>query len=105
MTGAWHNGPLLGVDTESTGTDPLTAELVSFALVWFDGDKMDSSRYALVDAGVEIPEAATKVHGITTDMVRERGGDHKRQVEGVIAALTEAAGNAVPVVAFNAPST
>ena len=99
---SWHHEALLGFDTESTGVDPLTAELVSFALCWFDGDTLAQSRYALVNAGVEIPESATKVHGITTDMVRERGGDHKRQVEGIIGELMTASKAGIATVAFNA---
>ncbi|PJI94862.1 exonuclease domain-containing protein [Luteimicrobium subarcticum] len=98
---SWTTSPLLGVDTETTGVDPRTDRVVSAALVHRDG-VVTEVRTWLVDPGVEIPEAATAVHGITTAHARERGQDPVTALEQVAAQLHEASAEGVPVVAFNA---
>ena len=59
---------MLALDTETTGKDPHSAELVSVALVEYVPGSEDESivHTWLVDAGCTIPAAATRIHGITT---------------------------------------
>jgi DNA polymerase-3 subunit epsilon len=64
----WDTWPAVGFDIETTGTDPLNDRIVSMALV--DLGRPEDSREWLVDPGVEIPEAAARVHGITTERAR-----------------------------------
>ncbi|TFH53074.1 DNA polymerase III subunit epsilon [Actinomyces viscosus] len=104
---AWPFGPLLGFDTETTGVDPSRDRIVTAALVWrserqADGGRRQSVTTWLADPGVEIPEAASAVHGVTTERARAEG----RPVTEVLAEVSDhlvaamAAGS--PVVAFNA---
>ena len=97
----WSEGPLLGLDLESSGVDPLTAFPVSFALVQADEGKIISRRYGLVNAGEPIPEEATKIHGITDADVQERGGPLDRSILGLVGSLVAASDSGVPVVGAN----
>ena len=103
----WSLGPLLGFDTETTGVDPSGDRLVTAALVWraaprADGVRPQSVTTWLADPGVEIPEAAAAVHGVTTERARAEG----RPVTEVLAEVSEhllaAMTAGPPVVAFNA---
>lgn len=103
----WPLGPLLGFDTETTGVDPSGDRLVTAALVWraaprADGVRPQSVTTWLADPGVEIPEAAAAVHGVTTERARAEG----RPVTEVLAEVSEhlvaAMMAGTPVVAFNA---
>lgn len=103
---SWVTGPLLGFDTETTGVDPLGDRLVTAAVVsrgplGADGARGQDVRTWLADPGVEIPEAATAVHGITTRQARERGRRAQDVLEEVARALAEAMSAGTPVVAFN----
>ena len=104
---AWPLGPLLGFDTETTGVDPSGDRLVTAALVWraepqADGVRPQSVTTWLADPGMEIPEAASAVHGVTTERARTEG----RPVTEVLAEVSEhlvaAMAAGTPVVAFNA---
>ena len=78
---SWVTGPLLGFDTKTTGVDPLKDHLVTAAVVsrgslGADGARGQDVRTWLADPGVEIPEAAAAVHGITTERARTEGVDN-----------------------------
>jgi DNA polymerase-3 subunit epsilon len=64
----------LALDTETTGVDPFTARIVEDAAVLIapDGEVLSWSTH-IVDPGVEIPEGAAAVHGITTERARAEG--------------------------------
>jgi DNA polymerase-3 subunit epsilon len=57
----WHDVPLASLDLETTGVDPLTDRVLSFALL---GDR-GHDHCGLVEPGVEIPAASSAVHGLT----------------------------------------
>ena len=61
----WHRLPLASLDFETTGVDPQTDRVVSYALL----DEPGFEITGLVDPGVPIPDAASRVHGITDAMV------------------------------------
>ncbi|CAM3323769.1 exonuclease domain-containing protein [Stackebrandtia soli] len=94
---AWHTGPLLGFDTETTGVDPLKDRIVTAAIV----DGADVSRW-LLDPGVEIPAGASAVHGISTEHARANGLPPSEALPEIAAALTKAAQESIPVVAYRA---
>lgn len=91
---------LLGFDTETTGVDVFNDRIVTCCLI-YDGPE-PVVRNWLINPGVEIPEAATAVHGITTEFARTHGDDPRFALEEIAAALAAhlSAGN--PVVAYNA---
>lgn len=65
---------LLIVDCESTGKDPLDARLVTvFAGIMEDDGSWQREVHLMFDPGVEIPEEAAAVHGITTEKARAEG--------------------------------
>ena len=57
----------------------------------------------LADPGVEIPEGATAIHGITTAHARAEGRPAAEVVAEVVAALRALLDAGIPVVAYNAP--
>ncbi|MEO7124729.1 MAG: exonuclease domain-containing protein [Nakamurella sp.] len=100
----WDQGNLVGFDLETTGTDPLSARVVTAAVVHHQRDDAlgaHSQRW-LVDPGMDIPEPATAVHGITTAYAREHGEAAAPAVEAIAEALTEAWCAGLPIVIFNA---
>ena len=97
----WANDKLLGFDLETTSADPLTALPVAFGLAHFDFGKMVKARHGLVDPGIPIPEGATKVHGITDEMVRSRGGDLEKSIFGIAGELLAASIAGIPCVGMN----
>lgn len=100
---SWAHGPLLGFDTETTGVRPSHDRLVTAALVSRTGAPgRQEVRTWLADPGVEIPQAAASVHGITTQRARAEGRDVQEVLEEVAGALAAAMGAGTPVVAFNA---
>lgn len=103
MPTPWHYGHLAAVDLETTGLDVDTDRIVT-AAVWrinpTTGTKSCSEW--LADPGVDIPEAATKVHGITTEHARAHGKPADEVVGEVAAELAYLVEKGVPVVVFNA---
>lgn len=67
----WTELPLVVLDFETTGVDPLECAPVSVAAVRFESGKEVSSFYSLLRPGREIPEGASQIHGITDDMVKD----------------------------------
>lgn len=99
----WTQGPLLGFDTETTGTNVQRDRIVTVALVHSVGPGRAGETVAtwLLDPGVEIPEAASAVHGISTAHARTHGMQPAEALEEVAAILADALGRGVPIVAFN----
>ena len=57
-----------GFDIESTGISPAEDRIVTFSII-FEGEVYEW----MVDPGIEIPEGASNVHGVTTEMARADG--------------------------------
>ena len=99
----WHHE--LGVfDLETTGVDVESARIVSahVGLLGENGE-IKHGRYWLLDPEVEIPAEATAVHGITTELAREKGMDAGAGVEAIVDQLRRLFDRGIPVVAYNAP--
>ncbi len=56
----------------------------------------------LVNPGIDIPPAASSVHGITTERARAEGSNAEQAIEGITTGLAGQVLQGVPVVAFNA---
>ncbi|MFI1954839.1 exonuclease domain-containing protein [Streptomyces xinghaiensis] len=98
----WHRRPLCGFDLETTGTDPETARIVTGCVIRYGGGQPTRAQTWLADPGVEIPAAATAVHGYTTEAARSAGRPAPAAVEEIIAALAAAADAGLPLVVMNA---
>lgn len=95
----------LGVfDLETTGVDTATSRIVSAHVGVIDADGTLIRREDwLVDPGVAIPEAASAVHGISTERAREDGRPAAEAVAEIVEALRALLAAGTPVVAYNAP--
>lgn len=92
----------VGFDTETTGPDPLTARIVTAALVFTGGGRPNQTFTWLINPGVDIPEEAAKIHGVTTAMAKAEGLDPAAALADLAEKLRASLGFGMPVVAFNA---
>jgi DNA polymerase-3 subunit epsilon len=98
---SWIEGPMLGFDTETTGVDVDLDRIVTAALVRRDASGTHTRTW-LIDPGVEIPAAASAIHGITTAHARAHGAAPAVALEEIATEVAAALAAGVPVVAFNA---
>lgn len=99
----WATMPMLGFDLETTGIDVFTDRIVTAALVQVrDGVPVKQTDW-LVDPGVEIPDEAAAVHGITTERARAEGGDPGQMLFELTGQLALSMGRVIPTVIANAP--
>ncbi|MFM6977947.1 MAG: exonuclease domain-containing protein [Micrococcales bacterium] len=92
-------------DTETTGLDLVTARIVTATVVELDENGqvvVDRSEW-LADPEIEIPETASNVHGITTEVARARGRNYKEVISEILEVLRDCFERGIPVVAYNAP--
>jgi DNA polymerase-3 subunit epsilon len=93
----------LGVfDLETTGIDTDTSRIVSAYVGVLDGEGEARGVSWLADPGVEIPEQASAVHGITTERVRAEGREASEVIAEIVAVLRSLLAQNVPVVIYNA---
>ncbi len=97
---SWLDGPMVGFDTETTGVSPTTDRIVSAALIRREGSAVEATTW-LIDPGIEIPERATEVHGITTERARAEGANPVEALEQIASGLADALTAGVPVAGFN----
>ncbi len=92
-------------DLETTGLDLEKARIVTACAVAIDerGQVTGSNAEWLADPGIEIPEAASNVHGVTTEIARSQGRESKAVVSEILEVLRAFFAAGVPVVAYNAP--
>lgn len=88
-------------DLETTGVDPHTGRIVSAALVPFVSGEEGPARTWLVDPGVEIPEAAQRVHGISTERAREEGQPTAVALPQIVDAVCALADTGTTLVGHN----
>ena len=98
----WAEGPLLGFDTETTGVSVANDRIVTAALVRRSVWAPDEVRTWLIDPGIEIPENASAIHGITTEHAREFGQPPAIALAEIAQLLAESLAAGEPVVAYNA---
>ena len=102
---AWHEETIAALDLETTGVDPIDARMVQASLVFVgpDGAVDAESWTGIVNPGVDIPADASAVHGITTEMARERGVSPADALGRLSALLDGIAARALPLVIYNVP--
>ncbi|MFF7096358.1 exonuclease domain-containing protein [Streptomyces rubradiris] len=98
----WYLGRLAGFDLETTGVSPERDRIVTACVVQCGGGQPVALATWMADPGVEIPEQAAAVHGITTERARKEGRPAPEVIEQVVTALTAAVVAGIPVVAMNA---
>ncbi|MEE4489366.1 exonuclease domain-containing protein [Streptomyces sp. BE230] len=91
----------IGWDTETTGPNPAEDRIVTAALIVRGGGHPDINFTYLIDPGIPIPEEASAVHGITTEMAQDDGRDPKVALDEIAEQMAAAIKWGMPVVAFN----
>lgn len=91
----------MAFDLETTGVDPTTARIVTATVLVVPADRENIAVHEwLVDPGVEIPEEAAAVHGVTTEHAREHGRPPREVLPAIVGELFTHPG--APVIIFNA---
>ena len=92
-------------DLETTGLDLAEARIVTACAVELDaqGNIVGRDLEWLADPGIEIPEVAASVHGVTTEIARANGRPANEVVAEIVATLKGYFDRGIPVVAYNAP--
>lgn len=91
-------------DTETTGIDPANDRIVTAFVGILDANgDVERGTDWLADPGVEIPERATEVHGISTEMAQQEGEPAAEVTAKIANSLAWVARHNLPLVVFNAP--
>ena len=93
---------MLSFDLETTSANPLEARIVTSAMVCIHNKDVEPLEL-LADPGVEIPEAASKVHGITTEHAREHGQPHEKVLAETVERIRQGWADGLTLIVFNAP--
>ena len=93
----WHRSVFYAFDTETTGVDVWNDRIVTATIARIDGPNVETLTW-LINPGIDIPQAATDVHGITTQHAQENGQNPAEAIREITAVISDAH----PVVAFNA---
>lgn len=72
----WHQTHMVGLDTETTGTDPRHEHIVTAAIVHTAPGSRPITMQWLVHPETEIPDGAAAVHGWTLDRLEQRLQGH-----------------------------
>ena len=99
----WYD-TLAVFDLETTGVDVETSRIVSAHVGVLDarGEVLEARSW-LADPGIPIPEQASAVHGITTEIAQRDGRPAAEVIVEIVAALENVAARGLPLVVFNAP--
>jgi len=99
---AWHDGPLVAFDLETTSPNPEEARIVTAALAVCGMGLETDTRTWLADPGIEIPDEAAAIHGITTEKAKADGLPAAEVVRDVVTQLAVALAYGPPLIIFNA---
>ncbi len=99
---AWHKGPMLVFDTETTGVDVNADRIVTATVASIVPGQPVAAITWLINPLIPIPAGATAVHGITDHQAQAEGEFPAKAIAQIADNLGRAAGEGIPVVAFNA---
>jgi len=102
MTELWYDGPLLSLDTETTGVDVFEDRIVTCNITY---DVPNADPYVadwMINPGVEIAEGASAVHGITNEVAQQQGGDPYTVLSNIAEHLSNWEKLGHPIVVYNA---
>lgn len=103
MSNSWQD--TLGVfDLETTGIDVETSRIVSAHVGVIDrGGRPVEAHSWLADPGIDIPEQASAVHGISTERARAEGRPAPEVISEIVSELMLLVARGIPITIFNAP--
>lgn len=89
-------------DIESSGVDVENDRIITCFAQVQDGDKILQTGEWIIDPGIEIPEGASDVHGMTTEWVRENGRkDVSKAVDEIVQFLEDWSRSGHVITGFN----
>lgn len=92
------------VDTETSGVDVFNDRIVTcFIGLMNDGGEFVNREDFLINPGIEIPQGAIDVHGITNERAKAEGLDPKVALPRIRELLQWAIDTDTPIVVYNAP--
>lgn len=102
MPEPWWQRRMAALDLETTSPLPEEARIVTAALVLCGEGEPTETRTWLADPGIDIPEGATAVHGITTSQAKSEGRPAPDVVREVVDLLTAELARGRPLAIANA---
>jgi DNA polymerase-3 subunit epsilon len=102
MVQSWAQRKMIGLDYETTDVDTEQARIVTGTLYVIEPGVEPVKHSWLVDPGVEIPEATTAIHGISTEKARAEGMSPAEALGQMTWLLGTHWTPEVPLVAYNA---
>lgn len=96
----WADGTLYGFDLETDSPNPEDARIITACVGVASPDGWQAATW-LLEPERDIPEQATAVHGITTEMARIDGAPREVSVQEIADQLAEAWTLGLPVVGHN----
>lgn len=97
----WWEQRLASLDLETTDKNPLAARIVTASFAEFGGGMATSRAEWLADPGIPIPDGAARIHGITTEVAREKGRPREQVLEELLHVLA-ARPPGSPLIVMNA---
>jgi len=99
-----NSGTLATFDLETTGVDVETSRIVSACIAIVDASGTVLSRWDwLANPGIEIPDGAAAIHGISTERARSEGRNAALVVAEIVQTLKVTCALGIPLVVYNAP--
>lgn len=94
---------LLVFDTETSGTSVTDDRILTcYAAVMIADGSVEREWSWTIDPGIEVPEGAAAVHGMSTQWIREHGRkDADVAIQEIVRVLYDAHALKMPIVAFN----
>lgn len=99
----WWRQDFYVYDVESTGVRVRRDRIVTATLLHLFPDGRHEALEWLADPGVEIPQAASDIHGVTTERARDEGRPAVEVIAEIAEALKEVFASGKALVIYNAP--
>jgi DNA polymerase-3 subunit epsilon len=91
-----------GWDTETSGLSVTEDRIVTAAVLFTGGDRPEQLFTWVINPGIDVPTAASNIHGWTTERLRAEGADPKTALDDIAEKLTAALTWGMPLIGFNA---
>lgn len=101
MSATWHLGPMISLDTETTGVSVEHDRIVTVTTALLRPGQEPEVTSDLIAVDIDIPAEATAVHGITTEHARAHGEKAPGVLAHVAADLALALTRGTPIVGMN----
>ena len=98
----WYDNGYVSFDTETTGVQEKNDRIVSASILFYGNfHEMISQREWLINPGIDIPESATVINGLSTSYARTHGIDAAEGIMQILDVLAGYVRRGVPILAFN----